>query len=420
MKYICHGGNTMNIAYCSMLLPEEKKLAERSKERLSGISLHKVTRAVIKGLDANLDEPVKVFNIINTLNYPKFPDLIFKTEKWRHTEGAEDWHIGYINLFGIKYITQAKGLFRKLDAWVKTLNGEPCMVCVHHIYYPMMKAACRLKKKYSDQVKICLFTGDMNGKCGLASQYKPNLKEKLTHFVEYSIDKMAPTFDCFVLATKYMADGFGVSHKPYTVLECTYTAPAYYDPTPDNSLNPDGKKAIFYAGALRREYGTEHLLRAFSMIKDPDYRLWLAGDGNARETVCEYAAKDPRIKYLGFITPQEVDLRQKNATIVISSRTSELMFVKYSFASKTLEGLVSGKPYVAHRLPCDPPEYADYIQYAEDDSDEALRDKIVEICELPKEQRDAIGKRARDFVLREKNPEVMCRRIIDMWKEQLC
>lgn len=406
----------MNIAYCSLLLPEEKRLAERSKERLSGISLHKVAQAVIKGLDANLDKPVKVFNIINTLNYPKFPDLIFRTEQWSHTKDSEDWHIGYINLFGIKYITQMRGLYRKLDSWVKTLNGESCMVCVHHIYYPMMKAVCKLKKKYHDQVKICLFTGDMNGQYGLASQYEHSLKEKLIHFVEYSINQMVPTFDCFVFATKYMADGFGVSHKPYTVLECTYTAPAYSGSSQDNSLNPDGKKVIFYAGALRREYGTEHLLRAFSMIKDPDYRLWLAGDGNARKTVYEYAVKDPRIEYLGFITPQEVDTRQKNATIVISSRTSEQPFVKYSFASKTLEGLASGKPYVAHRLPCDPPEYADYIQYAKDDSDKALRDKIVEVCEMTQAQRDEIGNRARRFILEEKNPQAMCERIIALWK----
>ncbi len=409
----------MHIAYCSLLLPEEKKLAERSKKRLSGISLHKLTRAMIKGLDANLDEPVKVFNIINTVNYPNFPDLIFKTEKWSHMENAEDWHIGYINLFGIKYITQANGLFRKLDAWVKTLNGEPCMVFVHHIYYPMMKAACRLKKKYPDQVKICLYTGDMNGQYGLVSQYKPNLKQRLIHFVDYSINRMAPEFDCFVFVTKYMAEGFGVAHKPVTILECTYTAPVYDDPTPDSSLNPDGKKIIFYAGALRREYGADHLLRAFSMIEDPDYRLWLAGDGNARETVLEYAAKDPRIEFLGFITPQEVDLRQKNATVLINSRISQMEFVKYSFAGKTMECLASGKPYIAHRLPCDPPEYADHIQYAENDSDEALRDKIVEVCELPQEARDEIGKRARRFILEEKNPKAMCKRVIEMWEREL-
>ena len=71
----------MKIAYCSLLLPEEKRLAERTRGRLPGVSLHKFTRALIKGLDENLTEPIKVLNIINTLNYPNFPDLIFKTEK---------------------------------------------------------------------------------------------------------------------------------------------------------------------------------------------------------------------------------------------------------------------------------------------------------------------------------------------------
>ena len=56
----------MDIAFCSMLLPEEKNLAARAKKRLPGISVHKVARALISGLDANLEQPVRVFNIINT------------------------------------------------------------------------------------------------------------------------------------------------------------------------------------------------------------------------------------------------------------------------------------------------------------------------------------------------------------------
>lgn len=405
----------MNIAYCSLLLPEEKRLAERSKKRLSGISLHKFTRAVIQGLDANQDTPISIFNIINTLNYPNFPDLIFKTEKWSHAEGAEDWHIGYINLFGIKYITQSVGLYKKLCQWVESKPGEECIICVHHIYYPAMKAACKLRKKYGDRIKLCLITGDMIGQYGLAQQFKPNLKERMIQRMGKKIDAMAKSFDCFVFATKDMADGFGVADKPFTVLECAYTEPVYANDTPDNSLNPEGNKVIFYAGALRVEYGIKHLLDAFSMIRDDSYRLWLAGGGAAEPLIREYAEKDPRIEFLGFLTPQQVDLRQKNATVLISPRTSELEFVKYSFPSKTMECLASGKPYIAHRLPCDPPEYGNHIQYAQDETDEALRDRIVQICELPEQERAEIGRKAQRFIADEKNPRVMCKRVIDLW-----
>ncbi len=408
----------MKIAYCSLLLPEEKKLAERSKKRLSGISLHKFTRAVIRGIDENSSEPISVFNIINTRNYPDFPDLTFSTEQWSHAPGAKDWHIGYINLFGIKYITQKRGLYKKLKAWRKEQTDEQCVICVHHIYYPAMSAACKMKKKFGDRVKLTLITGDMNGQYGLASQYKMNMKQRLIHRMEKKIDRMAKEFDSFVFATKDMAAAFGVADKPFTVVECAYLAPPY-----DGQIiyeEDTEHKTLFYAGAIREEYGIPHLLRAFSMIDDPSYRLQLAGDGNAVPMVREFMEKDPRVEYLGFVTPQQVDMYQQKATAQISPRiAANYEYVKYSFPSKTMECLTSGKPYIAHKLPCDPPEYAAYIQYAADESDEALRDKIIEICSLPKEKRAQIAKNAKEFVLREKNPSAMTKRIIEMWKE-LC
>ncbi len=406
----------MKIAYCSLLLPEEKRLAERAKKRLPGISLHKFTRAVINGIDENLPEPVTVFNIINTHNYPNFPDITFPTEAWSHVPGAQDWHIGYINLFGIKYITQANNLFKKLDAWRAAQGDEHCVICVHHIFYPAMQAAVNMKKKYGSRVTICLITGDMTGKFGLASQHKPSLKQKLTGNLEQKIDALAKAFDCYVFATKDMAEAFGVAHKPFTVVECAYLAPPY----DGQSVYPEDldHKTLFYAGALREEYGIPHLLRAFSMIEDPTYRLQLAGDGNVADMVRQYAQKDPRIEYLGFITPQQVDMYQQKATAQISPRIAgNYEFVKYSFPSKTMECLTSGKPYIAHKLPCDPPEYAAHIQYAADESDEALRDKILEICQLPLEERTRIGQASREFILKEKNPKAMTTRIVDLWKE---
>lgn len=401
----------MKVAYCSLLLPEEKKLSERTKERLPGVSLHKLANAIIEGLDYNFGQPMTIFNIINTLNYPKFPDLIFKTEQWSHVDDSLDWHIGYINLLGIKYITQFNNLYRKLDKWVKNNGKEKSIIFVHHIYYPAMEAAYKIRCKYGSRVVICLITGDMNGSYGLPSQEKVNLKDRLLHYIENRIDKIAKFFDCFVFATKDMAKGFGVEDKPFTVLECTYTDPVYASDTFDECGD---ERIIFYAGSLRKEYGIEHLLKSFSMIKDDKYRLWLAGGGSAVPLIKEYALNDPRIIFLGFLPPQEVDRRQQLSTALISPRTSEHNYVRFSFPSKTMECLASGKPYIAHKLPCDPIEYGKHIQYAENESDQALCDKIIEICELSQEERDFIGKKAQRFIIDEKNPKVMCKRIVDM------
>lgn len=408
----------MNIAYCSLLLPEEKKIAERAKGHLSGISLHKFTRSLIKGIDANLDSPIKVFNIINALNYPRFPELIFKTEEWSHCKYAKDLHIGYVNLFGIKYITQEKKLFLALSKWVESLKGEACIICVHHTYYPMMKAALKVKKKYGSQIITCLISGDIPGKFGLKSQYKENIKQKLIVKMEIDILKMAKEFDSFVLQTKYMAEGFEVQDKPVCVLECAYTAPAYRVSEAAHKYQSQ-KNIIFYAGSLRKEYDILHLVRAFTSIKKENYELWLAGGGNAVQEIENLAQKDNRIKLLGFISPQEVLDRQSVATVLVSPRISDHNFVKYSFPSKTMECLASGKPYIAHKLPCEPEEYAEYIQYPESESDEDLARKIIDVCELSENEREDIGEKAKKFIEDEKNPTVMCKRIVDFWETLL-
>lgn len=409
----------MNIAYCSLLLPEEKNLSERAKGHLSGISLHKFTRAIISGLDANSKKPVRIFNIINTLNYPKFPDLIFPTEEWSHTDEAKDIHIGYINLFGIKYLTQEKNLYRALDQWFATLGGTRAVLCVHHNYYPMMKAALRIKRKYGNQAVTCLISGDIPGKFGLKSQYKDSLKQKMIERMEKSILQMAKQFDSFVLQTQYMAEGFGVADKPVCVLECTYLPKAYTRSDKAKTYNPDNKKVVFYAGSLRKEYDAIHLLNAFRFIQGDEFEFWLAGGGNAVEEIQKAAETDNRIKFLGFISPQEVYDRQQVATVLVSPRKSNHVFVKYSFPSKTMECLASGKPYIAHRLPCEPDEYGDFIQYPDNETDEALANKIVEICNTPDAERRQMGEKGREFILTQKNPKAMCRRVLEFWETLL-
>lgn len=409
----------MNIAYCSLMLPEEKHLSERAKGHLSGISLHKFTRAIISGIDANLDKPVNVFNIINTLNYPKFPELVFKTEKWSHTEGSSDIHIGYFNVFGIKYITQERNLYRALNAWVKSIDGEKFILCVHHNYFPMMKAALKIKKKYGNQCVTCLISGDIPGKFGLKSQYRDTLKQKMIEQMEKNILQMAKAFDSFILQTKYMAEGFGIRDKPVCVLECTYLPCEYTISDKAKTYNPDNKKTVFYAGSLRKEYDAIHLINSFKYIQGDDFEFWIAGGGNATEEIKNAAKIDKRIKYLGFISPQEVYDRQQVATVLVSPRKSDHIFVKYSFPSKTMECLASGKPYIAHQLPCEPDEYSAYIQYPTDESDEALGKKLEEICNKSEDERLLIGKRGKAFILYQKNPKAMCARIVEFWEREL-
>lgn len=399
----------MKICFCSLLLPDVEKVATKAKEKMQ-FSRYKFGMGIIKGLEENIPGQVTVLNINNTVNYPAYRQIIFKHEPWSHNGATADEHIGFINLFGIKYITQYLNLRTSLRRWIKKNEGEKLILFAQDMYLPSLCAILSAAKGKKN-VYTCISTGDLTGAGGLDSGNR-GLKAFLIRRMNLWINRQVKSVDSFMLVTLPMAKALGVSDKPVTVMEGVY---AYDEKQLPPICNVDAKeKVIFNAGAIRTEYGISHLLRAFSMIEDSHYRLWIAGTGAGVPEVQEYAACDKRVSYLGQISLEEVVKRQQQATVLINPRTSEWEFAKYSFAGKNFECLLSGKPYIAHKLPCNPPEYDEVVLYPKDESDRALKEKIVEICELSATQRDHIAAAARDFVVREKSEKRQCGKIVKM------
>lgn len=398
----------MKFIFCSMMFTNVEENIKNSSSPNS-VSGHKFQENLLKGFEQNNCD-ISVINVPRVRAYPDYKKIIFHREKSTFLDKIHGVNIGFINLKGISYISQIIGIYSALKKELKNNSNEKTVLITFNSYVHTGIAMLLARRKFKN-VSLCNVIGDLHGNYGVKNHIK-GVKGFLVNLMGKFQDTLAKKYDCFVFLTKHMAEALNVLDKPHTVMECIYALDK------DNLLpinnNSTKNKTIFYAGALIEEYGISHLLKAFSMIKDSDYRLIIAGKGAESDLVCKYASEDSRISYLGFISPSEVEMNQQQATVLVSPRTSEHEFVKYSFGSKTVECLASGKPYIAHKLPCDPPEYADYIQYAEDDSDMALYKKIVEICGLPYEERDIISQKGRDFVLNEKNPRIMCKRIVDM------
>jgi glycosyltransferase involved in cell wall biosynthesis len=72
------------------------------------------------------------------------------------------------------------------------------------------------------------------------------------------------------------------------------------------------QKILLYVGRLAREKNIEVLLDAAQLIfeRDPDARLWLAGDGYHREPLTRHAQAlkiGDRVKFLGFIPHEKIE-----------------------------------------------------------------------------------------------------------------
>lgn len=402
----------MRFIFCSMMFADVENDIRKSRSP-NTVSGHVFQENLVRGFSENNCD-FSVINIPRIRRFPDYPAMLFHRQAVRWNDQTDMVHVGFLNLFGLNLLTQWRAVYQELKKQVKAANGEPVVILTFNSYIQTSLAMLSIRKKYPN-VRLCTIVGDLHDSLGVANA-QTGLKGKLIAKIERLQDRLAKKYDYFVFLTKYMASALGVEDRPHTVMEGLYQVKE-----PDCELSSVcAEKTVFYAGSLCEEYGIAHLLRAFSMIEDPQFRLWIAGKNGQVDLVRQYAQEDPRITYLGFITPAEVSRYQQEATVLINPRTSELEFVKYSFASKTLECLASGKPYIAHRLPCDPPEYGQYIQYADGETDQALRDKIMEICALSKSDRDELGQKAKQFIISEKNPKTMCQKILDMFHNAFC
>lgn len=407
----------MKIIFCPTMYTDVETDIKTTKNP-NPVSGHKFQENLIKGLKA-CKAPVIVINTPRIRSFPNSRRIIVKKQAfriWSHVLGKT---IGCINLPILNYITKYINLMKELNKIVTDKN-ESYIFLTFNSYFPQTLVFNQLKKKKRGyKIYRCDVIGDLHSGFGIKSHIK-GIKGRLIDCLENMQDKSVKDYELYVFLTEAMSEFYHVNKKQYTVMEAMYSVSEKSHHTQiANENNSIKNKTIFYAGSICREYGIEHLLKAFSLIDSDEYRLIIAGGGETPDLINAYCRKDKRISYLGIITPEEVKKRQEMATALISPRLPDEQFVKYSFPSKTLECLASGKPYIAHKLPCEPPEYANYIQYAQGSSDQDLKDTIISVCEKSAEERYMISERARKFVLEQKNPKAMCSKLLKLISENI-
>jgi glycosyltransferase involved in cell wall biosynthesis len=162
------------------------------------------------------------------------------------------------------------------------------------------------------------------------------------------------------------------------------------------------EKIILYSGALNAINGIDLLIRAFRLLPDPQYRLHVFGRGPMEPLLHEAAEQDKRILYGGVLPNSEIRRRQVQATVLVNPRPSDREITQYTFPSKLLEYIASGRPTVTTALPGIPEEYYPYVFLARDETPEGLASAIRGVCERDQIELTEFGERARQFVLGEK------------------
>lgn len=399
----------MRICLCCNLIPAHKNLVKKSKKRLV-FSENKLMYNLIEGLDKGGN--LTVLDHFNIFPYPDFEEKIIHTEMWENN-GGKNYHLGFLNISGLVGITQCVGFIKYLNKWIRENKKEKNVILTYNIRMQNVCALAFIKLLYP-KTKICIFIGDLVGQMGVGRDDRTPRKKLRKILANFTL-KLIRRFDAFIPVTKEIMEYLKIEDKPYVVVDGMCSTEDIKEGYKNEALDSK-EKIICYAGAMRKNYDIPLLLEAFKLIKDPSYKLWLIGSGDADNLVKEYAKDDPRITLYGACDSKKVSEIQKNASILVNPRTNSHEYVKYSFPSKTIEGLSSGKPFIGFKLICFGEEYDRVIEYPNKENAEELAKKIYEVGQLSNDEIMEIGKRNLEFV-RSKKSDIQCEKILQLFKQ---
>lgn len=401
----------MDILCLMGLFPQvyEKEIVENS---ISGVqnAANKLQWAIVKGLDQINDKPVTICNSLYIGAYPKrYRKMRIPTFQFSHTRGARDINIGFTNLPGVKILSRYSGIWRYVKKWAETdPEKEKCLIA-YAMTLPFAIILKNVRKRYKN-IKVCLVVPDLPEYMNVAAMQN-DFRYRVMKKVEIAyLRHCLAEVGYYVFLTEEMKNWF--RHEiNYTVVEgiCLDQAETSAE---RNQVFHDGKKHIIYTGGIKKEYGVLDLAAAFMKVKDNDWVLDLFGDGIHLNELREMAQLDQRIVCHGAVPNAVAVQAQREAALLVNPRPN-YEFAKYSFPSKILEYMMSGNPMIAYKLAGVPDEYDSYY-YHIDDGGKCLEEVMRETMGLEDDERRAMGERARDFVLKNKNPRVQCEKIVGM------
>lgn len=360
----------------------------------------------IGGLEDNLREPVQIINVPPVGSYPRhYGKVLMRSRRWSHAAGVADCEIGCVNLPVLKQMTRSWLLGNRLrDIAYKEKDGA--VIYVYSLYQPFLSAIRRLPSTF----KIIAIVPDLPEHYDIG---RTSVSRKLFRIINNKIiRRLRDRIDGYVLLTEHMAQELGVSEKPHVVVEGILDPESYPQapaPAPESS-----ESAILYSGSLNLAYGIKELVEAFMLLEDESLRLWICGSGEGVEYVRAASSRDRRIEYRGLLGWEDLRVTQQRARLLVNPRRNEGEYTRFSFPSKTMEYLASGRPVAAYRLDGIPHDYEPYVLWLEPGDSADTADQLRGIMQRSDEELLAIGARARSFVLAGKNQTVQVRKVIDV------
>lgn len=373
-----------------------------------GYAGQKFNRLIVEGLTQN---GVDIKTLTSRPMNRRFSKKLFWNASDEIEDGIHYQYIPFINIPYVHHICLFMYTFFYMFFWgsinrkekfilMDVLNVSICMGAVF---------ACKLNGLHcmgvvTDMPKLTI------GASGANDKKRYRFASNIIHWYLYS-------FDSYVLLTQQMNSIINKNNKPYIVMEGLCDS----NIQPSNVASCDTSvKSILYAGGLHERYGLKTLTDAFMSLPNRNYRLIIYGSGPFVDELKEDAERDSRVEYRGVAPNDEVMKAEYAASVLVNPRPTKEDFTKYSFPSKNMEFMSTGRPLLTTKLPGMPVEYYPFVYLFETETLEGYKVTLKEILEKGYDELEKKGRDAQHWVLKNKNNIVQTKRIIELYQSTVC
>lgn len=364
---------------------------------------------ILEGLETVTNSSIDTLGVLSFKGFPSDKKIFMPKIKSTHGKGAEDILTSVVN---IKYFNKwysKLSLKKDVKKYFEKLNTkEPVDVFIYEMRSVCLEMAKTIKK-INPKIKIHLIIPDLPQFMDLrAGRLKKWLKridwENMRHNMEY--------IDDYILYTESMAEYLHITDKKWMVMEGSINSREIERPLKTSSSSKN-KFIVMYSGGIKKNFKIENLLKAFELLDDR-FELWITGSGDFEKNVIEYADKNNKIRFYGFLSSRD-ELRelQEKATMLINMRDPKEEASKFCFPSKLFEYMLTGKPVLSLKLMGIPQEYFQYLVNVDSTGAKDIAKAIERVANENDKCRVEFGMKAREFIVEKKNNISQAERIYD-------
>ena len=373
------------------------------------MSNHNFEMSIINGLCQQSGINLRCITVPNVYSFPYNNERLYTKHESYKYKNSHILSIGFLNLPVIKEIWSTVTLVVNLIKIFSQYTTNKIDVIINTPNNDLLNAVNLAKFFTRKKITQTVIIPDIPSMV-TAMDKQSKLKGMILKYRNKQSMKMVCSSNGLVLLTEAMMD-FINRPMPHIVMEGLVDVESMDISIDERSSK---KEVILYTGTLRKIFGVMNLVQAFQNVNQDEVELWICGSGDSAEAIMEAASRDSRIHFLGLVDSQTALKMQRYATILVNPRTSDGEYTKYSFPSKTMEYLLSGKSVIINRLPGIPEEYYQYVYTPKDESIEAMAECISNVLTSDSDSRKAKAQSGRNFIISQKNSKVQTQRILEM------